>query len=213
MIRIESHKMVRVPEGEFLFGFDQQRIILPAFFIDIHPVTNEDYLSFVEETGHYVPFLDEEWAIANCWQDGHYPSGKGRHPVVLVNFEDASEYASWVGKRLPSDKEWEKASRGIDGRDYPWGEDFIRGNCNTRESGIGTTIKAGQYPNGVSPYSCLDMAGNVWEWTSSEESPDRLIIKGGSFTRNYLAAQCAYKSAVPISHKGIDIGFRCVRDV
>ncbi len=205
-------KMILVPKGDFEYGFDRSRIFLPDFLIDPYPVTNEDYRHFVEATGREVPFLDETWAAPCCWREGTYPHGKSRHPVVLVTYNDAAEYARWAGKRLPTDEEWEKAARSVDGREYPWGEDFVRTNCNTRESGVGTTVEVGRFPDGVSPYGCCDMAGNTWEWTSTVESPKKFIIKGGAFDRNCFTAQCAYKSAVPASHRGIDIGFRCVRD-
>ena len=204
--------MILVPEGEFTCGFDRRQVSLPAFFIDPYPVTNEDYLNFVEATGHEVPFIDEPWAAPYCWRNGRYPADKARYPVVLITFNDAAAYACWTGKRLPTAQEWEKAARGSDARDYPWGDDFIRANCNTRESRRETTVEVDRFPDGISPYGCLDMTGNVWEWTSTPESPGRFVIKGGAFTRNCLAAQCAYQSAVPASHKGLDTGFRCARD-
>jgi formylglycine-generating enzyme required for sulfatase activity len=204
--------MVLVPAGEFICGFDRQRVFLPDFLIDPYSVTNEDYKRFVDATGHDVPFLDEPWAASLCWQNDAYPEGMGRHPVVLVSHDDAVEYARWARKRLPTHDEWEKASRGTDGRDYPWGDDFVRGNCNTRESGRGTTTDVDEFPDGVSPYRCFDMAGNAWDWTSTPESPGRFVIKGGSYARNCLAAQSAYRSAVPATHRGVDVGFRCARD-
>jgi len=204
--------MILVQGGEFLYGFERQMIYMASFLIDTYPVTNIEYAHFIEATGHRAPFLDEPWAEPYCWKNGTWREGRAKHPVVLVSYDDALAYAQWAGKRLPTAEEWEKAARGTDGREYPWGSEFIQANCNTRESNLGITSNVDAFEGSISPYGCFDMAGNVWEWTSMLESPGRFVIKGGSFTRNCFAAQCAYKSAVPSPHRGIDVGFRCVKN-
>jgi formylglycine-generating enzyme required for sulfatase activity len=102
---------------------------------------------------------------------------------VQVSWHDAVAYAEWAGVRLLTEQEWEKAARGMDGRIYPWGDEFDPAWCNTDESNIGTTTPVGRYsPDGDSPCRCADMAGNVWEWTASEWKPGSVyrVLRGGS---------------------------------
>lgn len=120
--------------------------------------------------------------------------GRKREPITGVSYEDAAAYARFVGGRLPSDLEWEKAARGTDGRRYPWGDHFDPRLCNVREggqklgnqcsvAGHGRHLKAvDAYPGGASPYGVLNMAGNAWEWVSGYYQGDRSkrIIRGGA---------------------------------
>jgi TatA/E family protein of Tat protein translocase len=177
----DGKRMILIPAGEFWRGTSdadilemrvrfvwepelfedekpQRKIYLDAYYIDETPVTNEEYKRFVDATGHRVPYgWNENWRT--------FPEGKGAHPVVNVNWDDANAYARWAGKRLPTEAEWEKAARGTDGRRYPWGNEFDSSRCNSWESGIHTTTPVGRYsPRGDSPYGVKDMAGNVWEW-------------------------------------------------
>ncbi|OGG48432.1 MAG: hypothetical protein A3F84_14700 [Candidatus Handelsmanbacteria bacterium RIFCSPLOWO2_12_FULL_64_10] len=109
-------------------------------------------------TGHSASFL------AN---DSNYNGPQ--HPVVGVSWEDAKAYCEWAGKRLPTEEEWQQACQGRDGREYPWGNGFGSGRANIEgfREGFLQTAPVGSYPNGASPYGAMDMAGNVWEWTSS----------------------------------------------
>jgi formylglycine-generating enzyme required for sulfatase activity len=178
-------EIILIPAGPFLMGSSadnplaldeekpQHNINLPDYSIARTPVTNAQYANFVAVTGYPVP---------DHWESVDTLAEKLDHPVVWVSWYDALAYCAWLtetwqerGKigtdkvvRLPTEAEWEKAARGEDGREYPWGNVFDPTRCNHEGSGIGDTTPVGKYsPRGDSPYSCADMAGNVWEWTSS----------------------------------------------
>lgn len=117
------------------FEIEKRRTVhLKAYSIDVNLVTNVDYLAFVKTTGHRAPYVDEKtWAGYRLvhsydavqrflWRNGTYPKGRGDHPVVLVDHDDAAAYCSWRGARLPTEEEWEKAARGPNGNIFPWGE-------------------------------------------------------------------------------------------
>ena len=170
-------EMILIPAGEFLMGSDpsvdedafyneqpQHTLYLPDYYLAKTPVTNAQYAAFVQATGHRQP---------EHWTDGKPPRGKEDHPVVNVSWYDAMAYCRWLaevtGKPycLPSEAEWEKGARGSDGRIYPWGNQWDAERCNSWESSKRDTTPVWAYPQGVSPYGLLDMAGNVWEWTRS----------------------------------------------
>jgi formylglycine-generating enzyme required for sulfatase activity len=170
-------EMILIPAGEFLMGSDpekdkfardeeqpQRRLYLPDYYMAKTPVTNAQYAAFVETTDHERPWH---------WKGEKPPKGREDHPVVYVSWHEAVAYCDWLvqvtGKayRLPSEAEWEKGGRGTDGWIYPWGNEWELGRCNSREGGPGGTTPVGAYPQGASPYGLLDMAGNVWEWTTS----------------------------------------------
>ncbi len=171
-------EMVYVPAGNFLLGSDpekdayayedeespQMQVYLSAFWIGKTEVTNAEYLKCVEagicEMNYYMSL---------------YTPGYENYPVVYVTEDQAERYCSWIGGRLPTEYEWEKAARGTDGRIYPWGDE-IPDNSNALanipgyvdEEGNGNDLFAvGSFPKGASPYGALDMAGNVWEWTNT----------------------------------------------
>lgn len=156
---------VEIPAGEFVMGsndYDDEKpphtLYLPTYYIARTPLTNAQYQHYVRATGQPAP---------SHWEDGQIPKGKENHPVVYISWHDALAFCHWANVRLPTEAEWEKAARGTDGRIYPWGDskpDKSRANFY-RE--VGDTTPVGAYPKGASPYGVLDMAGNVWEWTSS----------------------------------------------
>jgi hypothetical protein len=156
--------MVLVPAGEFLMGStlaDNQKpehtVYVDAFYLDQYEVTWKQYQEF--------KLLSRLTVSAG--------SGSGdNYPVVNVNWNDATAYCGWLGKRLPTEAEWEKAARGSGGRTYPWGNEAVdaggiyRANYNTSSDGYSNVAPVGSFPAGVSPFGVYDMAGNVWEWVA-----------------------------------------------
>ncbi len=184
--------MVYVPGGNFLSGTNdedadedvrpQRRVFVPSFYIDRTEVTNREYQRFLP--------------------DQDFPPGEADLPVTNVTYDEADAYAKWVGKRLPTEAEWEKAARGTDGRRYPWGDDWnparvaARAKATTLSSlrerqtkdpntcllGASRVRRVGSVPDGISPYGCLDTAGNAWEWVQGyyHGNPDQRILRGGA---------------------------------
>ncbi len=210
---IDGKEQVWIPAGKFLYGKDKRKLTLPGFWIDVTPVTQAEYQRFIQANPkHPVPYRDENWAQSYNWNQRRRtsPAGKEQHPVVLVSWHDAVAYAQWAGKRLLTEEEWEKTARGTDGRAYPWGNDFDAQNCNTYEGEVGGTTPVGRYsPQGDSPYGCVDMAGNVWEWTASDYSSDYKVLRGGSWGYDGDLARADYRAVVDPANRDDFIGFRC----
>jgi sulfatase modifying factor 1 len=201
----DGKEMILIPAGEFVVGEGNaaHRVYLDAFYIDRYPVTNVEYRNFVDAMKYTPPIH---------WIHGIIPRGRESHPVVNVSWNDAMAYAQWVGGRLPTEAEWEKAASWDEvnktKRVYPWGDEFDVRKCNTSESRIGVTTPVGKYsPKGDSPYGVADMAGNVWEWCAdwySENyyvnSPARnprgptigkfRVLRGGSWNFTSGDARC-----------------------
>ncbi|MCA9999500.1 MAG: SUMF1/EgtB/PvdO family nonheme iron enzyme [Anaerolineales bacterium] len=195
--RITGKEMIRIPAGDFLYGKNKRKRHLPEFWIAKMPVTNAEYARFVTDMGIVPP---------NHWEGTQTPPQKiADHPVVNVSWHDAQAYAKWANCQLPTEGEWEKSARGIDGRQYPWGNDWQGQHCNTYEAGIGTTSPVGQFsPQGDSPYGCVDMSGNVWEWVATMGD-----LRGGAFVSSYWDCSVAdrYDDLVPSDRYDV-IGFR-----
>ncbi len=208
--------MVRIAKGTFLYGEEkQEKKIDHDYFIDRFPVTNRQYKEFLDdERDHEVPYREKDWAEPYNWdrENRTFPKGMEDHPVILVSYQDAVKFCEWRSEkdgheyRLPTEEEWERAARGSDGRVYPWGDEFDEKKCNTSESGIGMTTPVTTYPDGASPHGCLDMAGNVWEWTEGGK-----MLRGGSWNLNLNGARCANRYLYNPRSWLNNVGFRCAR--
>jgi serine/threonine protein kinase len=197
-------------------------VTVKPFFIDTHEVTREDYQKFVDATGHPAP---------NGWTNGSYPSGTAKWPVTGVSWDDANAYANWVGKRLPTEAEWEFAARGTDGRRYPWGNEWKSQAANAGTTSVNHVDPVGSNQNGTSPSGAFDMVGNAWEWTATDlaaypggQLPDRLpdgselkrgkVIRGGCFLSDRDQATTTFRRGWPPRGENYDnTGFRLVKDL
>jgi len=209
------------------------------FFMDATEVTNEQYELFVRMTRREpppMPYWKTRKLIDELRSAGKAEEARalelrlkslGRLPVTGVTHSDARAYAEWAGKRLPTAEEWEAAARWLDGRRYPWGNDFQPAErtfrCNSLEYGQSTgrpaETAAGLFADGQSPYGVFDLAGNVWEWTAttrvveSDGSPRTLAIcKGGSYLTPARLVQAWMEDPEDPDLAHFDVGFRCVRD-
>ena len=157
--------LIRIPSGTFQMGSNEQdcekpihAVTLPPFLMARVPVTNAQFARFISATGFDA---GTEWKIyALRWGD--------QAPVVCVNWNDATAYCAWAGLRLPTEAEWEFAARGPQSLVYPWGNAWDQSRCQNSVGGNpDRAAPVGSFPSGASPFGCLDMAGNVWEWTGS----------------------------------------------
>lgn len=205
----------------FIVEQPQHILCLPAFAIAIHPVTNLDYYQFVYASGYRTP---------KSWVGFQYADDTADHPVTGVTKMDAEAYIKWLNEqlgeefRLPTEAEWERAARGMDGRIYPWGDEFDPWRCNTSESAKRGTSSVGIYsPSGNSPCGAMDMVGNVWEWTTTLLAPypyeaddgreeqglaERYVVRGGSWYYTRKLARCAAREGVLPTYTSPALGFR-----
>ncbi len=203
MIWQPDHKeMVRVPAGPFLYGSARAEIDLSEFWVDRTPVTNVEYARFVAAHGHPPP---------PHWPDQTPPSTIADHPVTHVSWYDALAYARWAGKRLPNERQWEKAARGTDGQRYPWGNQVPTANLsNFSHNGSGTAPVGQHSPHSDSPYGCVDMAGNVWEWTADDYDRQRKTLRGGRWSNFQLDLDVTNRNLLAPDQRRPYVGFRCV---
>ncbi len=216
---------VHVPIGDFPMGSDSDveaespvhTVPVNDFWIMKTEVTNKQYAQCVKAGVCTAP------AGGARWSDPAYAD----HPVTGVDWEQANTFAAWVGGRLPTEAEWEKACRGIDGRTYPWGDATPTYELANYDNVLGDTTPAGSYPGGASPYGAVDMGGNVWEWTSSlyQEYPyqagdgredaaavGRRVTRGGSFYYTHYQLTCTFRSPADPDVVNSQTGLRVVFD-
>ena len=248
-IALESD-MVEIPAGSFPFGTNkkddlaealslgvpkpwyadegpEQNIFLKTFYIDRYEVTNR----------HYKIYVDDVSAVAPTdWIENKFPDGKDDYPVINTSWYEAANFCQWAGKKLPSEKQWEKAARGETGNEYPWGNDFQTDHANlSPKSGSKNPLApVGSYPKGATPLGVHDMMGNVWEWVKDDYAPYKgsnyqskyfgdgfKVLRGqsakdiGHFPRDtYISAlkmfsRNGYRQFANADQPALDVGFRC----
>lgn len=251
----DNNRMVRLPGGTFRTGSDLEKLqhqfpaaskglkemllaetpahqaTIPSFQIDRFAVTNADFLRFT--------LAQPEWRkdriggdYLSHWNGSEFPENHARLPVVFVSWHAALAYATWAGKRLPTEGEWEFAARGgLTDPKYPWGnEEPTPMRANYGAAGIGSPVRVGRYP--PNPYGLFDLVGNVWQfcldpWARYSAEPlrqsedsvrvmrqaraERRVIRGGSFDASPInlrvTARDSHRADNPVAH----VGFRCVK--
>jgi formylglycine-generating enzyme required for sulfatase activity len=216
----------------FTFDYPAHDVLIKSFYLDRTEVSNSQYSEFVRATAHRPP---------DHWNGREPPPSADDLPVTYVTYQDASDYCSWrtqPGKnglryRLPTEAEWEYAARGANAGQinmnlFPWGNEWIPGRANTRESRLEHTQNVDSNETGASPFGALNLAGNVFEWTATEFSrypgSDRAtprepnyqgsyqVIRGGSFDFPKEYAMTTTRTWVRPTNKGDRLGFRCAAD-
>ena len=227
----DGMEMVFVPAGKFSMGsklgqddeVPVHTVDLSAFWIDQTEITNKMYAQC--EKAH---ICRPPSSIASFTRNSYYDNPEfSAYPVINVDWTQAKDYCGWAGGRLPNEAEWEKAARGTDARIYPWGDEIDLTYANYF-GGPGDTEKVGSYSLGDSPYGAKDMAGNVWEWVSSQyklypydkadgrenlKSDGARVLRGGSFYYHFDLARSSYRYWENPSRTNVDIGFRCVFNI
>jgi len=205
--------MVLVPGGEFAMGNDdrapderpRRMVNVKAFYMDKFEVTNQEF--------------------KKVFPDHEFNDGEESFPAADVSWTEAMKYAQTVGKRLPTEAEWEKAARGTDAREYPWGADWAANLANTKERDVNRPIRVGELFNGTAACKSVDMAGNVYEWVQDwyEAYPGNPVVtkdygqifrvlRGGSFMTGKFEARCAARHFDRMDASRKDYGLRCAMD-
>jgi len=192
------------------------------FALDATEVTNTAFAAFVKKTGYRTraekkgssdrgaPGTNLSWRTPTRQGDSY--ASLPKHPVVHVSRKDAMAYCESQGKRLPTEDEWEFAARGTERLVFPWGNEWDESKANWGERNQGA-LPVGSFAKGDTPTGYKDLAGNVWEWTASDEG-NRAVLKGGSWWDfNPAALRGAARMIEDPTYTSSDIGFRCARDL
>jgi len=232
MILLPDIDWVEIPGGDFIYQEGERRS-LPTFYMARYPVTNVQYRTFIDAGG----YRDERW-----WRDLVRPEPEesrwpqANRPRTNVDWYEAVAFSRWLSAqlgyevRLPTEEEWERAARGSDGREYPWGADYQTGYANTDEKGdkagdwsLEQTIAVGVYPRGESEEGVFDLSGNVWDWClnkydrpeqiEADTSGDWRVLRGGSWLNPPSYARGSQRFTFAPSDRYSDYGFRLVSSV
>jgi len=222
-------EMVSIPAGELRMGTNppgpddenpQHPVSVSAFHIDQYEVTNMQYKEFIEATNHRAP---------SNWRNRAFPDATMHdHPVVNVSWHDAMAYAEWVGKRLPTEAEWERAALGDGRNDYPWGRSIGEDYLNY-DNPQGKTTPVDKHDAGNSPFGVHDMCGNVGEWvqdwydskyyqTSPSTDPKgpetgfQRVFRGGGYHENRMGVRGRTRNFQMAEASNDYVGFRCAMD-
>jgi serine/threonine-protein kinase len=212
--------MVLVPGGRALYGKDRETVIVPDFYIDRTEVTNAAYGQFCIKTDRPLP--------------PDFRADRPDDPVVNVTYVDAQAFAKWAGKRLPNSREWEKAARGTEGFNYPWGNQADSSRANVKDNQSlpdHILMPANSFNASISPFGALNMVGNVYEYVDDQITPSAAAVeqfrflkpepvvnepwyamKGGSFNAPVSQGVAYEWTPIPARFYNRDIGFRCVKN-
>ncbi len=243
------------------FAFDNEKpahqVFLQDYALDRALVTNGDFLEFIRDGGYqnFRWWFSEGWEVVNrdAWRAPlywelhddqwmirdfaglHAVESRANEPVCHVSFFEASAFAKWAGKRLPTEAEWEKAAT-FDPKtgarqDFPWGDDAVNeSRANLFENGLWAPAPIGSFPTGEHGYGCQQMIGDVWEWTTSDYVPYRgfksefdeyndkwfvnqKVLRGGSFATPQAHIRSTYRNFFHAHERWMVSGFRCARDI
>ncbi|MDT7540238.1 MAG: serine/threonine protein kinase, bacterial [Acidobacteriota bacterium] len=217
-------KMARIEGGTFTMGREDgdanerpsHRVTVASFLIDKFEVTCEEYQLFVDKMHQSAP---------QGWKGKHFAQGAARLPVTGVSYSDAQAYARWVGKRLPTEEEWEFAARGTEGRLYPWGNEWRAGAANLADGGESRLVEVGSYRDGCTPAGVCDLIGNAWEWTASRYAPyvnttknaksaaTKMTLRGGCYLNTVKATATFRRGWDAEDSNYLQTGFRCASDL
>lgn len=240
---LQSDTAVATHVGAELVATPDELSVVQSLYLDRECVTNADFARFVASDGYSDPQYWPEEVLPNVlqfvdssghpgpkyWADGGHPPAQADHPVVGICWYEANAYATWVGKRLPSTEEWQRAGTWPKGQSgngteqrYPWGHGFDPSKANLWASGCGDTVPVSHFREGNTPNGVRQLIGNVWEWVDAQFFPNAeegvsvmleetmAEIRGGAFdTYFHSQATCQFRTGQSLLFRGPNVGFRC----